>query len=167
MRGFFMSKMIDNAIIDIDLAIEARWIVPVVPHGQVLEKHVVILDDAVIVDILPVEQSRSRYRAGQVVSLDEHVLIPGLINLHTHAAMSLMRGLADDLPLMPWLQSHIWPAENQLLSERFVHDGTLLACAEMLHSGTTCFNDMYFFPSIRGYCGYTCRNARQSWPGCA
>jgi 5-methylthioadenosine/S-adenosylhomocysteine deaminase len=74
------------------------------------------------------------------------VLIPGLVNLHTHAAMSLLRGLADDLPLMEWLQHHIWPAEAQHVSEQFVYDGTLLACAEMLRGGITCFNDMYFFP---------------------
>ena len=78
--------------------------------------------------------------------LQEHILIPGLINLHTHAAMSLMRGMADDLPLMEWLQKHIWPTEAAHLSSQFVYDGTRLACAEMLKGGITCFNDMYFFP---------------------
>lgn len=138
--------MTDEAIKDIDLIIEARWLVPVVPRNQVLEKHAVVIDRGLILDILPIEQGRMHYRSHRTVSLDEHVLIPGLINLHTHAAMTLMRGLADDLSLMPWLQQHIWPAEKQLVSERFVHDGTLLACAEMLRGGTTCFNDMYFFP---------------------
>lgn len=131
---------------EIDLAIEARWLVPVIPRGQTLERQTVILDQGLIVDILPFEQARLDYRPRQTINLDEHVLIPGLINLHTHAAMALMRGLADDLALMPWLEKHIWPAEKQWLSERFVHDGTLLACAEMLRGGTTCFNDMYFFP---------------------
>jgi 5-methylthioadenosine/S-adenosylhomocysteine deaminase len=74
------------------------------------------------------------------------VLIPGLVNLHTHAAMSLMRGLADDRPLMTWLKEHIWPAEVRHVSPEFVYDGTLLACAEMLRGGVTCANDMYFFP---------------------
>jgi 5-methylthioadenosine/S-adenosylhomocysteine deaminase len=78
--------------------------------------------------------------------LKNHILIPGLINAHTHAAMSLMRGLADDLPLMRWLEDHIWPAEAKHVSRQFVYDGTLLACAEMLRGGVTCFNDMYFFP---------------------
>lgn len=127
-------------------ALDARWIVPVVPHGQVLEYHSVILDDQKILDILPTEQARQRYPAARVVTLDEHVLIPGLINLHTHAAMSLMRGFADDQPLMSWLQEYIWPAEKKYVSEQFVRDGTLLGCAEMLAGGTTCFSDMYFFP---------------------
>lgn len=138
--------MADDTIKEIDLIIEARWLIPVVPRAEVLEKHAVALDRGRIVEMLPVEQARLRYRPRQTVSLDEHVLIPGLINLHTHAAMALMRGLADDVPLMPWLQQHIWPAEKQWMSQRFVHDGTLLACAEMLRGGTTCFNDMYFFP---------------------
>src|SRR5690606_2767624 len=114
------------------LVIEARWVVPVVPHGRVMEYASVVLEQDIIIDILPSVQARQRYSPKQLVVLDEHILIPGLINLHTHAAMSLMRGLADDLPLMAWLENHIWPAEKQLLSERFVRDGTLLACAEML-----------------------------------
>jgi 5-methylthioadenosine/S-adenosylhomocysteine deaminase len=80
------------------------------------------------------------------VELPDHALIPGLVNAHTHAAMTLMRGLADDLPLMSWLEDHIWPAEKRHVSPEFVRDGTLAACAEMLRGGITCFNDMYFFP---------------------
>ncbi|MDZ4212206.1 MAG: TRZ/ATZ family hydrolase, partial [Methylotenera sp.] len=87
-----------------------------------------------------------QYQAIEIVKLAEHILIPGLINLHTHAAMSLMRGMADDLPLMPWLEQHIWPAEQAVVSERYVQDATLLACAEMLSGGITCFNEMYFYP---------------------
>ncbi|NOT67691.1 MAG: TRZ/ATZ family hydrolase [Methylophilaceae bacterium] len=138
--------MIEKPLIDIELAIEARWVVPVTPQRQTLEYTAVIIDQGRILDVLPIELARQHYRAKQVVSLDEHVLIPGLINLHTHAAMTLMRGLADDLPLMPWLQEHIWPAEKQWLSSQFVRDGSLLACAEMLGGGVTCFNDMYFYP---------------------
>jgi 5-methylthioadenosine/S-adenosylhomocysteine deaminase len=78
----------------------------------------------------------------------DHALIPGLINAHTHAAMSLFRGLSDDIALMDWLQNHIWPAESRWVNEDFVQCGTELAVAEMLRSGTTCFNDMYFFPDI-------------------
>lgn len=80
------------------------------------------------------------------VTLPHHVLMPGLINLHTHAAMSLLRGFADDLPLMEWLSGHIWPAETRHVGRDFILDGTRLACAEMLLGGITCFNDMYFFP---------------------
>jgi 5-methylthioadenosine/S-adenosylhomocysteine deaminase len=138
--------MTEYLITEVDLAIEARWLIPVIPSGSLLERHVVIIDHGRILEIVPVGEVEQRYRPRQTVTLDEHALIPGLINLHTHAAMTLMRGLADDLPLMPWLQEHIWPAEKQLVSERFVHDGTLLACAEMLRGGTTCFSDMYFFP---------------------
>ena len=130
---------------NIDLLIEARWIVPVEPE-VVLRDHAVAINNGRIVALLPASQARSRFKASQRVTLNDHALIPGLVNLHTHAAMSLMRGLADDLPLMEWLQKHIWPAEAEHMSHRFVHDGTLLACAEMLKGGITCFNDMYFFP---------------------
>ncbi|HEY8119180.1 MAG TPA: TRZ/ATZ family hydrolase [Methylophilaceae bacterium] len=141
-----MTKMTEHIPREIDQVIEARWVLPILPRGKIIERATVVIDQGRIVDVLQTEQARVQYRPRQIVVLDDHVLIPGLINLHTHAAMSLMRGLADDLPLMVWLQEHIWPAEKQLVSERFVCDGTLLACAEMLRGGTTCFNDMYFFP---------------------
>ena len=130
----------------IDTLIHARWIVPVEPAEIVLDDHALAIRDGRIEAVLPSAQAEERFRATQVVRLPSHVLVPGLVNAHTHAAMSLMRGLADDLPLMTWLQEHIWPAEQQNVSAEFVHDGTLLACAEMIRSGTTCFNDMYFFP---------------------
>jgi 5-methylthioadenosine/S-adenosylhomocysteine deaminase len=130
----------------IDLLIEARWIVPVEPAGAVLEDHAVAVDKGRIIAILPQDQAAARFAPRELKRLENHVLIPGLVNLHTHAAMTLLRGLADDLPLMEWLQQHIWPAETKHVSPQFVHDGTLLACAEMLRGGVTCFNDMYFFP---------------------
>src|SRR3954467_11099723 len=126
--------------------ISARWIVPVEPSGQVLEHHALAVKDGVIEALLPEAEGRLRFPSYELVSLENHALIPGLVNAHTHAAMSLMRGLADDLPLMRWLQEHIWPAEAKHVSREFVRDGTLLACAEMLRGGITCFNDMYFFP---------------------
>lgn len=129
----------------IDLLIESRWIAAVDPD-VVLKNHVVAVHNGRILAVLPSSEARLRYQAGQRVQLDEHILIPGLINLHTHAAMSLMRGIADDLPLMDWLQKHIWPTEAAHMSAQFVLDGTRLACAEMLKGGITCFNDMYFFP---------------------
>ena len=127
--------------------IEAHWVIPAAPARCILEQHAVAIDnDGRIIDVLPITAARERYSARSVVTLTDHALIPGLINLHSHAAMALMRGLADDLPLMEWLNGHIWPAEARHLSEAFVYDGTRLACAEMLRGGTTCFNDMYFFP---------------------
>ncbi|WP_137719501.1 TRZ/ATZ family hydrolase [Methylobacillus flagellatus] len=130
-----------------DLIIEARWLVPVEPKNVVLEHHSVVVQAGRIIDLLPTALARQQYQSLQRTVLDDSVLIPGLINLHTHAAMTLIRGLADDLPLMPWLQQHIWPAEQRWVSHEFVRDGTLLACAEMLRAGVTCFNDMYFHPA--------------------
>lgn len=127
-------------------AIEARWIVPVRPARQALENHVLLMQDGRIVDLCPVDVAYTKHQPTEIIKLPEQVLLPGLINLHSHAAMSLFRGLADDLALMDWLQNHIWPAEGQWVNADFVRDGTLLACAEMIRGGTTCFNDMYFFP---------------------
>lgn len=129
-----------------DLVIDARWVVPVEPDGVVLEDHSVVVCAGRIAAVLPTPEAARAYATRQRVALREHVLIPGLVNLHTHAAMSLMRGLADDRPLMEWLKDHVWPVELKHVSPEFVYDGTLLACAEMLRGGITFFNDMYFFP---------------------
>ena len=131
----------------VDTLIHPGWIVPVVPEGDVLTGFSIALSDNKIVAILPTEET-SYISAGEVYSLPEHVLLPGLINAHGHAAMSLLRGYADDLPLTPWLEQHIWPAEAEHVSEEFVRDGVELAIAEMIRSGTTHFSDMYFFPNI-------------------
>jgi 5-methylthioadenosine/S-adenosylhomocysteine deaminase len=112
----------------------------------VLADHAVVVAGGRIREVLPIQQARARHPGARRIDLAGHALIPGLVNLHTHAAMTLMRGLADDRALMDWLQNHIWPAEARLVSRDFVHDGTLLACAEMLRGGITCFNDMYFHP---------------------
>jgi 5-methylthioadenosine/S-adenosylhomocysteine deaminase len=129
----------------IDLLIEPRWIATV-DSDTILSNHSVAVNNERIVAVLPTREARTRFKATSHVKLPEHILIPGLINLHTHAAMTLMRGIADDLPLMEWLQKHIWPIEGANLSPQFVYDGTRLACAEMLKGGITCFNDMYFYP---------------------
>ncbi len=126
--------------------IEPRWVVPVEPANTVLAAHAVVIDGERILAVLPAADAAIRYPDAPRVHLPDHALIPGLVNLHTHAAMTLMRGMADDRALMDWLQNHIWPVEAQLVSDEFVYDGTLLACAEMLRGGITCFNDMYFFP---------------------
>ena len=129
----------------IDTLILAMHVIPVAPGG-VLNDHAVAIDQGRIVEVLPSSLALTRYAAKRVVRLERHVLIPGLVNLHCHAAMNLMRGLADDLPLMTWLQDHVWPAEGKHVSDEFVHDGSLLAMAEMLRAGATTVNDMYFFP---------------------
>jgi 5-methylthioadenosine/S-adenosylhomocysteine deaminase len=126
--------------------LSARWVVPVEPAGAVLEHQAVAIQNGAIEAVLPAAQATGQFPDYERIELPEHVLIPGLVNAHTHAAMALMRGLADDLPLMRWLQEHIWPAENKHVSPEFVRDGTALACAEMLRAGITCFNDMYYFP---------------------
>lgn len=139
-----------DSLRDIDLLIEASWVLPIEPAGALLENHAVAVDAGRIVDVLPSSDADNRFRARSRKVLDGQMLTPGLVNLHTHAAMSLFRGLADDLHLMDWLSKHIWPAEGRHVSEQFIYDGTLLACAEMLRGGITCFNDMYFFPGQAG-----------------
>lgn len=131
---------------NIDLIIKARWIIPVVPANRVLENCAIAIDKGQILALLPHEEADRRYIARETVTLSSHVLIPGLVNAHGHAAMSLLRGYADDQPLHTWLNDHIWPAESRWVSEDFVRDGTELALAEMIKSGTTCFADMYFYP---------------------
>lgn len=157
-RGFIkaahLTKTADKTQImsqSVDSLIQAEWIIPVEPANQVLKQHTVVVNGGRIVDLLPADEATHNYTTGNHLQLDGHVLIPGLVNAHTHAAMTLLRGLADDLPLMTWLNEHIWPAEGTWVGEEFVADGTRLAVAEMLLSGTTCFNDMYFFPDITGH----------------
>jgi 5-methylthioadenosine/S-adenosylhomocysteine deaminase len=127
-------------------SLDARWIIPVAPSPAVLSQHSLIIEGERIIDCLPQDTVPTRYPGAIRIHLPEHALIPGLVNTHTHAAMTLFRGVADDLALMDWLNQHIWPAEARLVSDEFVYDGSLLACAEMLKGGVTCFNDMYFFP---------------------
>ena len=132
-----------------DLLIEAGWVVPVEPHGVVLPDHAVVVTGGRIVGILPRAEAQVRFTPRQTVSRPESVLLPGLVNAHTHNPMTLMRGVADDLPLMPWLQEHIWPIEAAVMSPEFVADGVELAVAEMLRGGTTCCNENYFFPDAQ------------------
>lgn len=132
----------------IDTLIFPRWIVPVEPEGTVLEGIALAIDQGRILDLLPADVAPLRYAARQSLQLPTHCLLPGLVNAHTHLAMNLLRGFADDLPLMRWLQEHIWPTEARWVSESFVHDGTQLAAAELIRGGVTCVNDMYFFPDV-------------------
>ena len=126
-----------------DLRIDARWVLPLGDNNEVFENYSVYITDGRIVGLQP--QSELGPEVKEHIKLEEHVLLPGYINAHGHAAMSLFRGLADDLPLMTWLQDHIWPAEAQWVSGDFVYQGTQLAIAEMLRCGTTTFADMYFY----------------------
>lgn len=138
---------------NIDTLLHARWVIPVEsnktsPDHHFLDWHSIAIHEERILDILPSDKARQSYNARVEIDYSHHALMPGLINAHTHAAMSLFRGLADDTALMDWLQNHIWPAETKWVNEEFVQLGTKLAVAEMLRSGTTCFNDMYFFPDV-------------------
>lgn len=132
-----------------DLLLLPQWVVPVESGGP-LSDHAVVVQDGRILDVLLADVAQARYDAVQTLPLPGRALIPGLVNLHGHAAMSLFRGYADDLPLMAWLNDRIWPAEKKHVSEAFVRDGTLLAAAEMLAGGITTCNDMYFFPKAAG-----------------
>lgn len=129
-----------------DEIIYPRWIIPVDNRNSVLEGHGVVVGRGRILAVDTCENLSARFTAERIVRLEDHVLMPGLVNAHTHAAMTLFRGYANDMPLMEWLSKHIWPAESRWVDERFVETGTDLACAEMIRNGITCFNDMYFFP---------------------
>lgn len=132
----------------VDTLLHARWIVPVDSAQSVLENHSIVISQGKILDLLPTDQARKAYASKHELDLKEQLIMPGLINTHGHAAMSLFRGLADDLALMTWLQEHIWPAEGAFVCPEFVRDGTRLAIAEMLKSGITSFSDMYFYPDV-------------------
>jgi 5-methylthioadenosine/S-adenosylhomocysteine deaminase len=143
-----MNSPADHGIppVEIDLLIRPQWVIPIEPAGVTLSGHALAVRNGRILALLPDDEARRRFLPRHVVDLPGEVLLPGLVNLHTHAAMSLLRGFADDLPLMRWLNERIWPAEARHAGPDFVRAGTLLACAEMLRGGITTFNDMYFFP---------------------
>ena len=134
--------------------IQPEWVITVNSEFEILTNYAVVIEKDVISNILPIDEisEYSNLTSAEIVNLPGQALMPGMINTHTHAAMSLFRGLADDLPLMEWLNNHIWPAEGQWITPQFIAEGTELACAEMVRSGTTCFNDMYFHPDITARC---------------
>ncbi len=139
-------KPSSTAKLEVDLLISAKWLATVDSDNTLLKDHTVVVNQGIIVDILPTISVAEKFIAKTAVELPNQLLIPGLINAHGHAGMALFRGYADDLPLMTWLNDHMWPAESAHVSHEFVHDGSQLAIAEMIKSGTTCFADMYFFP---------------------
>jgi len=156
----------------IDHLIHGKWVISGDNH-DVLEHHTLAINDGKILDILPSKHAKEKYEARSEEHYQTHAIMPGLINSHTHIAMNIFRGLADDLELMDWLNNHIWPAEGTWVSEELVYDASLLAIAEMLRGGTTCFNDMYFFlgatakaaekTGIRAHIGMTVIDVPTAW----
>lgn len=132
-----------------DLLIEAGFVVPVEPHAVVLTDHAVVVQGSVVLAVLPVAEARARFDAAEIVSRPDAALMPGLVNAHAHNPMTLLRGIADDMPLKAWLQQHIWPIEAAVMGPDYVADGVTLAIAEMLRGGTTCCNENYFFPDVQ------------------
>ena len=139
-----MSEPIDTLLI-------ADYVLPIVPAGKIFTNYAVAIRDSKICALLPADQINPD-RATEVVHLKGHVLLPGLISAHSHSAMTLLRGYADDYPLMTWLNEYIWPIEKNYVDADFVSDGVNLALAEMLRSGITCFSDMYFYPEVTAAC---------------
>jgi 5-methylthioadenosine/S-adenosylhomocysteine deaminase len=122
-----------------------QWIIPIEPRATVLSNHALVMEDAHILALLPSDAARQQYPQAEHITLARHAVMPGMVNLHAHSAMTLLRGLADDLALMAWLNEHVWPVEKRHVSDQFVFDGSLHAMAEMIRGGTTTVNDMYFF----------------------
>ncbi len=143
--------------VKVDLLLSASWLISVNKNFEIFENYTLAIDKGRIVDILPTTQAEKAYQAEQTQNLSGQALLPGFINCHNHAAMTLLRGFADDMPLQQWLNDFIWPTEVKWMSADFVRDGTLLACAEMIKSGTTCFNDMYFFPDVAANIALSCQ----------
>ena len=141
--------MTDNPLLTPDLVVFARWVVPVVPTQTVLENYALFVTDGRITHLLPANDAKtmlSEAALAGATQLNNHALLPGLVNAHGHAAMTLLRGVGDDMPLQAWLEERIWPLEGELADASFVNAGVRLAAAEMILSGTTCFADNYFFP---------------------
>ena len=134
----------------VNTVINARWVVPVDATNSVLDHYSIAIADNRIHSILPSVDAASLFPTAKRVNLPTHAITPGFINAHTHAAMTLFRGVAEDFELETWLQQYIWPLEGKWVSPEFVRDGTKIAIAEMIKSGTTCMNDMYFFPEVIG-----------------
>lgn len=133
----------------VNTLLKPTWIIPIVPEGVVLTKHVIAIADGKIAAIVP-ESEASQFEAKEVVELPGEIVMPGFVNLHSHAAMNLLRGVGPDLSLMDWLQKKVWPLEGRLMSPEFVYEGSRLAGEEMVQSGVTCTNDHYFFPVDAG-----------------
>ncbi len=132
----------------VDTLVTARWVLPVEPDERVLDDHAVAIRGGRVVAVLPAAEARVRFDAAEILERPHHVLMPGLVNAHTHAAMVLLRGRAENLLLGPWLRSAIWPLERRWVDPEYVRDGTELAIAEMLRGGVTCFSDDHLWPEV-------------------
>ncbi|PHQ82214.1 MAG: N-ethylammeline chlorohydrolase [Coxiella sp. (in: Bacteria)] len=158
---------------EVTTLINARWVLPIAPQNIILEHHSIALQGDKIVDILPTADAPKKYKAKTTLDRSSHVVMPGLVNTHCHNMMVLFRGLADDLPLMDWLNNHMWPAEGDVMCANSIKDGARLGIAEMLRGGTTCYNDHYFFPleaaevtieeGMRGAMGLIFMNVPNKW----
>lgn len=157
----------------VDHLIHAKWIITGEENQTALHQHSLVIDKGLIKDILETKLAKEHYNSSNTETFSSHAIMPGIINSHTHIGMNLLRGIADDLSLMNWLQNHIWPAEKKWVSPEFVYDSSMLAMAEMIRGGTTCFNEMYFFleetakatlqAGIRGNIGMTIMEFPTNW----
>ena len=138
--------------------LKAQWLLSMAPGSELLTGHALVIEGERIAAVLPWADAEAQYPDASRVDLGQHVLIPGLINAHTHSAMSLLRGVADDVPLMDWLQNHIWPLEKKWVSEDWTYQGSMLSAAEALRGGITYLNDMYFFPTAMAASAPVCRS---------
>ncbi len=132
----------------VDTLITARWVVPVEPDGRVLEDHAVAIHGGQIVAVLPAAEARARYAAREHVDRPSHVLMPGIVNAHTHAATTLLRGREQNQRPGPWQPGGVRALERRWSGPEYVRDGTELAIAEMLRAGVTCFADMHLWPDV-------------------
>ncbi|MFH1428082.1 MAG: amidohydrolase [Patescibacteria group bacterium] len=128
-----------------DLAVKGKYVLPINSKLDIIKEGMVVISGNKIIDIGEEKEKKDKYQTEEIINAGNAIIMPGLINTHTHAAMTYFRGLADDLPLKEWLEKHIWPAEKKYVNPDFIYRGTKLACLEMIKSGTTCFNDMYYF----------------------
>ena len=149
--------------------LKPKWLLTVNPEFEVLSDYAVVIKGDRIQSLLPAAEvhQQDEFSDAEMIELADHVLMPGLVNSHTHASMSLFRGIADDLPLMDWLNHHIWPAESQWVDPTFIADGFQLTAAEMIRSGTTCLNDMYFYPDVVAREAQNIGDTHRSRPDCA
>lgn len=157
----------------IDQLIHAKYLITCEERNRVLENHALAVKDGKIIALLPQQEARQKYQAAREEHFAAHAVLPGFINSHTHLAMNVFRGLADDLELLDWLTNHIWPREAKWVSAEMVADGSLIAIGELIRSGSICFNDMFFYPEeavkavdragIRGHIGMHVMNVPNNW----
>ncbi len=135
---------------NVDYIIHADYVLPMDESLAVIKDGAIAVKGTKVLKVGTSQEIFKKYSPRAIINGSQHVVFPGLINTHTHAAMVYFRGIADDQPLKEWLENHIWPAENQWLSPEFISDAIELACLEMLKGGITTYNDMYFYEDAAG-----------------